>query len=70
MLKQLQTKLKELHLIDENELILAQIQVSDYIKQQQQLKKHKEELANLLPTKLYNLVATSKQLNHFFLKLI
>ena len=60
MLKQLQAKLKELHLIDDNELILAQIQVSDYIKQQQQLKKNKEELALLLSTKYYSLVATSK----------
>ena len=71
MLKQLQAKLKELHLIDDNELILAQIQVSDYIKQQQQLKKNKEELALLLSTKYYSLVATSKYtIGWEFIKLV
>ena len=59
MIKTLQKKLKEMSIIDENEPILSQIQVIDYIKQQQQSKKNKEEIALLLPTKLYNLVTTS-----------
>jgi hypothetical protein len=57
-----QQKLKESSILDENEPILSLIQVTDYLKYQQQFKKiAKEELTNLLAnTKSYHLLASSK----------
>lgn len=54
---------KLMSIIDKNEKILLQINVIDYIKYQQHLKKNKEELAALIPIKPLSLVATSIIIN-------
>jgi hypothetical protein len=61
MLKQIQDKLIEIHILEENETILSLIQVIDLSKKQHQNKKAiKEELVSLLPQNKYLLLATSK----------
>jgi hypothetical protein len=62
MFKSIEQKLKDASILDENEPILSFIQVSDYLKQQQQFKKiMKEEIASLLlNSKQYYFLASSE----------
>jgi hypothetical protein len=64
MFKQLENKIKDMLIIDENEPILSHIQVIDYIKQQQILKKNKEDIVHLLTPKRYSIIITSKKLKN------
>ena len=60
MFKSIQQKLKDSLILCENETILSLIYAIDLTKKQQQQKKiAKEELAALLPSKKYCLIATS-----------
>ena len=68
MLKEIQQKLKESLILDEDEPILSLIQVVDYLKQQQQNKKAREETVALLPAnKKYLLLASSNSVFNSFL---
>ena len=60
MFKSIQQKLKDSLILCENETILSLIYAIDLTKKQHQQKKiAKEELAALLPSKKYCLIATS-----------
>jgi hypothetical protein len=65
MIKAVQQKLRETSILDESDLILSLVQVTDLLKKEKAQKKQmKEEFLALIPANKYFLVATIKRANN------